>query len=165
MSITSSENQRPTCVQSKRPKPNVPAPTRRRNRPTSMMKNRIISVASDIGMLYLQLSVLSTLQVFDTGSHEERSYVQIRLVCPSSRTIQTNYSPAQYLGGPNHIRSNSRQLKIRLAMNKESNIDPPYAHCDGRNYLVSVPNGNPGSTHGFVIFRSQIMEGVRAERK
>ena len=50
-------------------------------------------------------------------------------------------------------------------MNEECNIDPPYAYCNDRNYPVSVPNGNPGSTHGIIVFRSQLMEGVRAERK
>jgi len=53
-------NQMTPCVQSKCPKPSVPAPRRRRKRPTSMVKNKITSVESAIRMLYLQLSVLST---------------------------------------------------------------------------------------------------------
>jgi len=48
-----------------------------------MVKNNMTSVASVIGMLYLLLCVLSTLQVFKTGSHEERIYSQISLGHPS----------------------------------------------------------------------------------
>ena len=47
-----------------------------------MVINKITSVESEIVMLYLLLSVLSTLQVLKTGSHEERSYAQIRLGRP-----------------------------------------------------------------------------------
>jgi len=46
----------------------------------SIVRNKITSVASVMGMLYLLLSVLSTPQVPKTGSHEERSYGQIRLL-------------------------------------------------------------------------------------
>ena len=40
----------------------------------------------------------------------------------------------------------------RLAMNEKCNVGPPYAYCDRRNYLVPVPNGNPGSSHGIIAF-------------
>jgi hypothetical protein len=78
LSAKNSENHRPTCVQSKRPKSSVPGPRRRRNRPASMVRNNVTSVQSEMVMLYLLLSELSTSQVFVTGFHEERSYDQIR---------------------------------------------------------------------------------------
>jgi len=83
VNIIISENHCLTCVQSNRPKPNVLAPRRGRNRPTSMVKNKITSVARVVGILYLLLSVLSTLQVLMTGFHEEWSYGQIRLGTPN----------------------------------------------------------------------------------
>ena len=50
-----------------------------------MVKNKITSVASVVGILYLLLSVLSTLQLLMTGFHEERSYGQIRLGTPNPK--------------------------------------------------------------------------------
>jgi len=75
-----------------------------------MVKNKTTSVASVIGMLYLLLSVLSTLQVFKTGSHEERIYGSDKTRAPNPVMIETNNSPVQYLG-PNriHVRFNSRR--------------------------------------------------------
>ena len=48
-------------------------------------------------------------------------------------------------------------------MNEETNVGPPYAPCDQGDYLVSIPNGNPGSSHAFIVFQSRPMEDVRAK--
>ena len=78
-SITAEKRFNRTCVQSRRPKLNIPLSKRRRNKPTSMVRSNIMSVMVLERRVGLLLSELGTSQMFSAGTHAERSYRKMSL--------------------------------------------------------------------------------------
>jgi hypothetical protein len=74
VSVTAENRYSRTCVQSRRPKRNIPLSRRKRNKPMSIVRSKVMSVVVLEMRVALLLSVLSTSQVSWAGAHAERSY-------------------------------------------------------------------------------------------
>jgi hypothetical protein len=82
-----------TCFHRRRNKPNAPPPfKRRRSRPMSMMRSNTTSVMSELRIVGLVLSKLSTVQVFCSDDHVARTY-GCEVSLPGPKQSKSNIHP------------------------------------------------------------------------